>query len=330
MTPLLLADMILAGLLLVMAWGALYAPARTSAMSLFIAFGVILALIWARLGAPDLALAEAAIGAGLTGALLIQAARRAPDEIQTTLSTRSVVGALLFVVAASLWFLGYLLSEEGVRVLVAPQHDTDYRMYPALPALIDNAMPDSGVSYPVTAVLLNFRSWDTLLELLVLMLALIGVRQLYPGKHMRDASQLTSLHAEGDLPPAWPLLRVWAKMLAPALLLMGAYLLWRGAEAPGGAFQAGALLAAAAVVLRLAGLIPPLHWSTLWLRVAILAGGVSFLCVAILTHVLADGWLAYPPELAKPLIVFVEIMATLSIATTLALLVIGEREDLRT
>jgi uncharacterized MnhB-related membrane protein len=32
-----------------------------------------MALAWARLGAPDIALAEAAIGAGLTGALLLDA-----------------------------------------------------------------------------------------------------------------------------------------------------------------------------------------------------------------------------------------------------------------
>lgn len=53
---------------------------------LFIAFGLLMALAWARLSAPDLALAEAAIGAGLTGALLLDAVgelrtgRRARDE----------------------------------------------------------------------------------------------------------------------------------------------------------------------------------------------------------------------------------------------------------
>lgn len=40
---------------------------------MFIILGLLLALIWARLEAPDIALAEAAIGAGLTGALLLTA-----------------------------------------------------------------------------------------------------------------------------------------------------------------------------------------------------------------------------------------------------------------
>jgi uncharacterized MnhB-related membrane protein len=37
----------------------------------FIVFGMILALIWTRLGAYDLALAEVALGSGITGAILL-------------------------------------------------------------------------------------------------------------------------------------------------------------------------------------------------------------------------------------------------------------------
>lgn len=45
------------------------------AVVMFIAFGLLMALAWVRLQAPDIALAEAAIGAGLTGVLLLDAAR---------------------------------------------------------------------------------------------------------------------------------------------------------------------------------------------------------------------------------------------------------------
>ena len=41
------------------------------AVILFIVFGLLMALAWARLDAPDIALAEAAIGAGLAGAMLL-------------------------------------------------------------------------------------------------------------------------------------------------------------------------------------------------------------------------------------------------------------------
>jgi uncharacterized MnhB-related membrane protein len=42
---------------------------------LFVVFGLVMALAWVRLDAPDIALAEAAVGAGLTGGLLIDTAR---------------------------------------------------------------------------------------------------------------------------------------------------------------------------------------------------------------------------------------------------------------
>ena len=52
----------------------------------FVAYGLLLALVWVRLAAPDVALTEAAIGGGVTGVLLLGAAARlrgvaaAPDD----------------------------------------------------------------------------------------------------------------------------------------------------------------------------------------------------------------------------------------------------------
>jgi uncharacterized MnhB-related membrane protein len=69
-------DGLLALALLAVAGGALASADLFRAVVLFIGFGLVLALIWVRLDAPDLALAEAAIGAGLTGALLLVALAR--------------------------------------------------------------------------------------------------------------------------------------------------------------------------------------------------------------------------------------------------------------
>jgi uncharacterized MnhB-related membrane protein len=49
-----------------------FAESAGAAVASFIALGALTALVWARLAAPDVALAEAAIGAGLTGALLLR------------------------------------------------------------------------------------------------------------------------------------------------------------------------------------------------------------------------------------------------------------------
>ena len=66
-------DLLLVAALLWSAVRVLTTPDLFRAVVLFIVFGLLMALAWARLDAPDIALAEAAIGAGLTGALLLDA-----------------------------------------------------------------------------------------------------------------------------------------------------------------------------------------------------------------------------------------------------------------
>lgn len=66
-------DLLLALALLWSAWQSLATLRIERAVLHFIVFGLLLTLAWARLDAPDIALAEAAIGAGLTGALLLDA-----------------------------------------------------------------------------------------------------------------------------------------------------------------------------------------------------------------------------------------------------------------
>lgn len=68
-----LLDGLLALALVVTAVAALCSRNLFRAVVVFIAFGVLMAVAWVRLHAPDIALAEAAIGAGLTGVLLLDA-----------------------------------------------------------------------------------------------------------------------------------------------------------------------------------------------------------------------------------------------------------------
>lgn len=64
-------DFALCGNLIWLGWQSLASANLFKATVLFIVFGLVMALVWARLEAPDIALAEAAIGAGLTGTLLL-------------------------------------------------------------------------------------------------------------------------------------------------------------------------------------------------------------------------------------------------------------------
>ena len=73
-------DVALAMLVLgVGAWSML-AGRITSAVIIFIVYGLLLSLVWVRIAAIDVALTEAAIGSGATGMLLIAAAYKTGRE----------------------------------------------------------------------------------------------------------------------------------------------------------------------------------------------------------------------------------------------------------
>lgn len=76
MLTLSLFDLLLASFLPLLALRLLVIDDLFTAIVLFIVFGLLMALTWSRLQAPDVALAEAAIGAGLTGVLLLATAGR--------------------------------------------------------------------------------------------------------------------------------------------------------------------------------------------------------------------------------------------------------------
>lgn len=66
-------DALLAIALVWLAWRVVTLTDLFKAVVLFVVFGLTMALAWVRLDAPDIALAEAAIGTGLTSALLLDA-----------------------------------------------------------------------------------------------------------------------------------------------------------------------------------------------------------------------------------------------------------------
>ncbi|WP_019676818.1 hydrogenase subunit MbhD domain-containing protein [Arsukibacterium perlucidum] len=301
---LLLFDTLLCGLLLALALASVLSRQLSHAVILYIAFGLLMAMAWARLAAPDLALAEAAIGAGLTGALCFTAlARQGQLALSPVVSWQQRCWPALFVLVT---LSGLLLALLQIPASPGP-----------LPALVLQELAGSGVSHPVTAVLLNFRSWDTLLELLVLLLALLGTLQVAPAPVRQNS---------------WALSRSWSQLLAPLIILLAGYVLWAGASQPGGAFQAGALLAAGAVVLKLNKQLNWLAWRNIWVRFFAVAG-LGVFVIAALAAWLLQGlaaepvWLRWPPQLAKYIILLIETFATLAIAITLTLLVVAEQPD---
>ena len=64
-------ELILIGALVVCALAALNTKHLLASVVIFMAYGLVRAVIWALLQSPDLALTEAAVGAGVTGILLL-------------------------------------------------------------------------------------------------------------------------------------------------------------------------------------------------------------------------------------------------------------------
>lgn len=177
----------------------------------------------------------------------------------------------------------------------------------ALPAAVADALARSGVDNPVTAVLLNFRSYDTLLEVAVLVIAALTALSLGRARAVAVPSGRS-----GDV-----LLHALLRWFVPLMLVLAAYLVWVGAHRPGGAFQAGAVIAGAGVLMRLAGIPLPLLAAGPTLRVGLMLGLAVFLAAALLGAVTTGTFLAYPEPLAGAIILVVEIFLALSIATIL-------------
>lgn len=178
-----------------------------------------------------------------------------------------------------------------------------------LPEHVLRELHASGVEHPVTAVLLNFRGYDTLLEIAVLFLALLGVLLAREERKNDPRSEIFA--------PA--VLQTMAKLTAPLMILVAAYLLWAGAHRPGGAFQAGAVLASGIVLLHLAGILPAWRAPAFSMRLGVTIGLLVFLGIAA-ALMLQGSLLQYPVPFAGLLILLIETCLTVSLALLLAAL----------
>lgn len=296
-------DGLLALAVLALAALALFARDRVTAVVFFLAFGLVLAVVWVRLRAPDVALAEAALGAGLTGALLLDAVRRSPRRTASPAGARPRAMALLSL-ALAVPFAALLVSAGSAMRDGGGVRD-----------LVQSRVADSGASNPVTAVLLNFRSYDTLLEVAVLLVAALAVLALQPDD---------DLGAVPLPPPAEPVLQTLVRVVVPVSVVMSGWLLLLGTSGPGGAFQAGALLAGALVLLRLTGHRSPAAGGCS-LRVLLVSGTAAFLALAGGTALLGDGLLVLDRSWAGAAVLGIETVLAVSIAVTLAELYVADQ-----
>jgi multisubunit Na+/H+ antiporter MnhB subunit len=294
-------------LMVALAWWVVSAREAFLSIVGFIAYGLLLGLVWVRLSGIDVALTEAAIGGGLTGALLIGAVSRLRGTEKQTQA--EPVGAATRALA--------LLISVGVTAALALAVLTLPDPAPTLAAEVAADIGSTGVKNPITAVLLAFRALDTLLEAIVLVIALIGVWSLGPDAAWGGRP--------GQRQPGDPngIFAYLARLLPPVGVVIATYIFWAGADHPGGKFQGATILAAMWMLVLMAGLADTPPISGRWLRLGIVIGPLVFIAIGWAGVQLAGAFLSYPVDMAKPMIVAVELALMPTLTLVLGLLLAG-------
>lgn len=300
-------DLILCVMIVGTAAAALLIRNALAAIVFFIVFGNLLGLAWLAMNAVNVAMAEIAIGAGITGVLLILTRQRL-TALGDDLVSAETPGWLR---AGAVLACAGLTALIGSAVLsVAPADD--------LGGPIAALLPELGIENPVTGVLLAFRAYDTLLETFVLLGALVAVWSLAPGiAWPRPPASLALAETGGG-----GVAQAFGRLLLPLTLVMAAYLVWAGSDSAGGAFQAGTVLAGGLIIAAIGGAVAWPRADSRILRVALVLGPAVFLTIG-LAGIALGRFLFYPPGFEKALIVAIEYSLALSIGATLALLLAG-------
>lgn len=169
MTP---TEVLLAGTLVVaLAAAVATALARTLLASLvaFAAYSLALAVTWLVLRAPDVALTEAAVGAGVTTSLFLLVLRRAARDEAAVEEPRRV--APRSVAIAALVTIGLLLTVPALPAVGSPDAPA---FGPVMEFYLADAA-DRGIDNVVTAVLVVYRGFDTFGEIVVVLAAAVAV-----------------------------------------------------------------------------------------------------------------------------------------------------------
>ena len=276
----------------------------------YLAYGLLLTVAWVQLHGVDVALTEAAIGGGLTSLLLVRAsARLRATEVPARLERASLPVRGLAALGA-----GGIAGALALALLSLP--DPAPTLAPAAMASIAS----TGVGNPITAVLMAYRAMDTMLEAIVLLLAIIGVWSLAPDRAWGGRPG-PRYNADPD-----GILAFIARVLPPIGIIVGIYIFWVGADHPGGKFQGATIVAAMWLLTLMAGLTDAPPISGRWLRVLLVAGPAVFIAVGTVGAVLAGAFLGYPDGWAKPLILVIEFALMPSLALTLGLIMAGAPE----
>ncbi len=207
-------------------------------------FSLLMATNFFVLDAADVALTEAAIGAGITTVLFLGALALTAEH-ENSVSTRRWL-SMGVVTVTTLILIYSTIDNPRLGDPQAPVH------LHVAPWYLDNTPELIGIPNVVTAILGSFRGYDTLGELFVIFTACIGVLFILGGRRYRHLSAdavTSSSTAQGLRHHLIP--RVVGRLLIPFIVLFGLYVQFHGEYGPGGGFQAGAIVAAGIILYAL-------------------------------------------------------------------------------
>ena len=193
------------------------------------------------LDAADVALTEAAVGAGISTVLFLSALALTAEREKKATQKRTL--SLLVTSVMALLIIYASFDEPRLGDPEAPVHTH------VAPWYLEKTPEYVDIPNVVTAVLGSYRGYDTLGEVFVVFTAGIGVLFLLgSGRVVRSREEETeiSLGLRHHLIP-----RVVGRMLIPFILLFGLYVQFHGEYGPGGGFQAGAIIAASIILYAL-------------------------------------------------------------------------------
>ncbi len=239
-------------------------------------FSLLMAANFFILDAADVALTEAAVGAGITTVIFLSALALTAEREQVVKSGRRLAMVVVSVLAALIIYATFDKPRLGDPEAPVHQH--------LAPWYLENTPLYMDFPNVVTAVLGSFRGYDTLGEVFVVFAACIGVLFILGVKPPEGGTY--DPEASGLRHHLIP--QVVGRLLIPFIVLFGLYVQFHGEYGPGGGFQAGALIASGVILYALlegetAALraVPQPVLTGLVIGGASLFGGVGVLCMVL-------------------------------------------------
>ncbi len=213
----------------------------------FGAYSFMMCLIWAGMGAVDVAFTEAAVGAGVSTVFIVS------TIYNTSATMKRRPGGMAFKL-----FIGVVVTVAGGFLLSALPDFPDWGdpnspvNATVAPYYITHSIPDTHVPNLVTSVLADYRGFDTLLETVVVFIACIGIYSILRIEPARTSIDETDeeIAAPASYDPTDSLIvRQASRFMVPFMQLFALYVIAHGHYSPGGGFQGGVILGASLILL---------------------------------------------------------------------------------